>query len=467
MRVSLKIGFLIVLSLLSNAGFSQKPLVIKASAKAVDIRIGKELRDGNWNIEPSIRPDVFDAWVPEEGLPVTFITNLDSIRFDVKPGSYYEFIVLMNGKDSALTAIKGNLDIPRAHFPDNYKASQSGKTFVEIPPVYELINVAFAITETGKKDNGLIMKSTSYYADVMKWFEQYSNEQVISALNNAMVDINNSHGLKMDAYAFDMDNGTIKPSAIYTRIGNSDENLLKPYIAGLQEFALKSKFTDFYKSHEPYYNELITSYRDSIGVPEMQKWLVKNFPSTRYDSFKIIFSPLVSSNQSATWFDYDGFKEAQAHVNFPFPGKSGTSTVSKAGTLVRAGTIVFTELNHAFINPESEKPEYAAKINKALSNLNIWTNPEKPAKYYNNAYACFNEYMNWALVSLRYIDYAPEIDQPELIAATENMMVNNRGFLKFKELNQFLVKLYKNRKSGQVLADLYPEIVGWFEANGR
>jgi hypothetical protein len=44
-------------------------------------------------------------------------------------------------------------------------------------------------------------------------------------------------------------------------------------------------------------------------------------------------------------------------------------------------------------------------------------------------------------------------------------MVNSRGFLKFAEFDQFLVKLYKNRKKGQVLADLYPEIVGWFEGN--
>ncbi|MCF2504869.1 DUF4932 domain-containing protein [Dyadobacter sp. CY107] len=447
--------------------FSQKPVVIKASSKIADTKIGKELRKASWNIDPSIRPDVFDVRVPEEGLPVTFFTDQDSIRFDVKPGSYHEFVILMNAKDSALTAVKGILDVPRARFSENYKSSHSGKTFVEIPAMYELINVAFAITETGKKDNGLIMKSTPYYADVMKWFEQYSTEPVITALNKEVTDLNNSHGYKMDAYAFDFENGTIKPSAIYTRIGNSDENHLKPFIPGLQELATKSKFADFYKAHEQYYNALITSYRDSIGVPEMQKWLVKNFPSTKYDSFKIIFSPLVSSNQSATRFDYDGFKEAQAHVNFPFPRKGSTLSVSKEGSLVRDGTIVFTELNHAFINPESEKPEYAARIDKALSNLSIWNNPEKAAKYYNDAYSSFNEYMNWALVSLRYVDYAPEKDQPALIAATKNQMVNSRGFLKFAEFNQFLVNLYKNRKKGQVLADLYPEIVGWFEGNGR
>jgi len=129
-----------------------------------------------------------------------------------------------------------------------------------------------------------------------------------------------------------------------------------------------------------------------------------------YNSFKILFSPLVSSNQSATWFDYNGFKEA--HVNFPFIKKDNLKSMSKEAALVSAGSILFTELNHAFINPKSEKPQYTARIHKALSNLSKWNDPEKSAKYYNDAYSCFNEYMNWGVVCLRYIDYAPKKDQP-------------------------------------------------------
>lgn len=73
--------------------------------------------------------------------------------------------------------------------------------------------------------------------------------------------------------------------------------------------------------------------------------------------------------------------------------------------------------------------------------------------------------MNWALVSLRYIDYAPAAEQAKLIAQTEDMMVNRRGFRRFPEFNQFLVKTYKNRRKGQTVADLYPVIIGWFEEN--
>jgi hypothetical protein len=143
----------------------------------------------------------------------------------------------------------------------------------------------------------------------------------------------------------------------------------------------------------------------------MQKWLVKNFPSTRYDCFKTIFSPLVSSNQSATRFEYNGFKEAQAHVNFPFRKKQDLQSLSEEALFVRDGNIVFTKLNHAFINPESEKPEYTAAILSAFKNMTSWNDPKKPARSYNDAYSSFNEYMNWALVCLRYADFAPKLSR--------------------------------------------------------
>ena len=54
----------------------------------------------------------------------------------------------------------------------------------------------------------------------------------------------------------------------------------------------------------------------------MKRWLDKHFPtSNHYDSYKIIFSPLVNSSQSSTWFESNGFKELQPHVNFPWPWK--------------------------------------------------------------------------------------------------------------------------------------------------
>lgn len=101
-----------------------------------------------------------------------------------------------------------------------------------------------------------------------------------------------------------------------------------------------------------------------------------------------------------------------------------------------------------------------------FSNLNTWIKDGSPAeRAYNNTRACFDEYMNWALVSLRYIDYAPSSEQNKLISKMERRQVDVRGFKKFIQFNQFLIQLYKNRGKGQTVADLYPQIVDWFVKN--
>jgi len=78
--------------------------VIKARSKTVDIRNGSEFRKNWWTISPEIKPDVYKTSVKNE--KVTFYTDIDSISFLVKPNAEYNFIILLNGKDTALTQIK-------------------------------------------------------------------------------------------------------------------------------------------------------------------------------------------------------------------------------------------------------------------------------------------------------------------------------------------------------------------------
>ena len=192
----------------------------------------------------------------------------------------------------------------------------------------------------------------------------------------------------------------------------------------------------------------------------------KNFPASNdYDSYRIIFSPLVAYNQSTTWFESDGFKELQPHVNFPYPQdvrRYSRAKMSPQAEVVFRGNIVFTEINHGYINPEADK--HAERIRKAISNRDRWVEKSKGPGYYGGMGA-FNEYMNWGLVSLRIADYAPREEQDALIAEIDKMMTERRGFPQFEAFDKFLVSLYRNRAPGQTLADLYPQIIEWFEKN--
>ena len=452
----------------SLCALSQQLPVVKTSGKTVEILVNGELITSTWTLDSQLRPDVFDAYIYGKSASVKFISDRDSITFDVEPGKNYPFVFVINGKDSAFTEIKGIKQVPRAVFSDDYKKKYSGATSVEVPEVYELTNIVFAITETGKKDNGLIFKDTPYYQEVLKWFEPFAKELIVQRINAELSNGDGAyHALKMDAYSFDFsDQGEILKSKTYDRIGRANVNFLEPFISDLQVFSDKTKFKEFYQNHSPLYKKQIEIYRDSVSVPLMQAWLIHNFPSTNYESFKIIFSPLVAGNQSASWFENNGFHEAQAHVNFPYGIYDNQKSWSKESSFVMAGNILFTELNHAFIGPEGAKPQYRDRISRAFSDLDVWNEKGKPAQLgYNNPSSSFDEYMNWALVSLRYLNYAPKREQENLITGIEKMMVQNRGFKKFAEFNQFLVSLYKNRTREQTVADLYPAIVSWFETN--
>ncbi len=98
---------LILLSLLIHPAFSQSTTgrVIKASSKHVTINDGGRITKDAWTLSPQIKPDIFTADRTRKTKWVTFYTDLDSIRVKVKPGTRYNFVILLNGKDSCYTQI--------------------------------------------------------------------------------------------------------------------------------------------------------------------------------------------------------------------------------------------------------------------------------------------------------------------------------------------------------------------------
>jgi hypothetical protein len=76
--------------------------VIKANSTTVDIKEDNNLMKGVWRIVPEEKPDVYLT----SSKKVTFYTDLDSISFKIEPNEVYDFIILLNGKESACTQIK-------------------------------------------------------------------------------------------------------------------------------------------------------------------------------------------------------------------------------------------------------------------------------------------------------------------------------------------------------------------------
>ena len=100
--MKLKFLTIIVFTLLTQNLFAQNKLpTIKANSLQVDIKVDDNLIKNAWTIVPETNPDIYTTSAKK----VTFYTDIDSISFDVKSNEQYDFVILLNGKDSANTRI--------------------------------------------------------------------------------------------------------------------------------------------------------------------------------------------------------------------------------------------------------------------------------------------------------------------------------------------------------------------------
>jgi len=103
--MKVKILILIVAALPIQGVFAQKTNlpVIRANSIQVDIKEDHVLKKSAWRIVPEAELDVYQTSAKE----VTFYTDIDSISFAIHPRvGKYDFIILLNGKDSARTQIR-------------------------------------------------------------------------------------------------------------------------------------------------------------------------------------------------------------------------------------------------------------------------------------------------------------------------------------------------------------------------
>jgi hypothetical protein len=452
--------YLLVIFPLFSVFAQTKPLpTIRATGNRLTMYLGKE--SGNFNGVNDI-PATFSYsfGTYQESIPFSLVSERDSISLTLRYGISTDLRIIREQKgDTVLCHFTSHKLTKAALFNDAYKKANEGKTSIEIPEVYELINVIFALTTYGKTD--AIHKETAYYQSVITSFSPFKNNPAVRTIDSLLnKSSDHYHNLKMDSYAYQFDGDQIKKGGIYDRVSWGEENQLTPYIPLLEAFARQSNFQAFYNSHSVYYKTLIEDFRRNVDVARMKSWLEQQFPATKYSAIKVLFSPLVGRNQSANHFEDNGFTEAQMHIDFPFVDTSRNEQ-SPAITRGQRMKIPFTELNHSYLNPEADK--YSKPISVAFGDLSSWTTPNTPStsSSYSNALSCFEEYMNYALVTLLYYDLFDKKTFDELSVSLEKGMVTNRGFQRFVAFDQELLRLYKTRKPGQTVADLYPAIIEW------
>ncbi len=425
--------------------------VIRSGSRFVDIRIGDELMRQAWRIVPEASPDVLTAPCRIADMPVAFYTDTDTIQYAVNPGDSHQFYILLNDTAYALTEVRGVPYIKAANYTPEYIETHKDKWTVEVPEVQELVHIVFALTATGVADSNLVEHERPYYQEVMAHFAPYRGEPVVGKIDE-LLQKGLYADLKMNSCAFTFEGDRIVNGGIYDRLGWFDENSITPFLPELEAFARKSGFRAFYAAHQPLYDSLIERTVRYMPIDKQWQWCEERFDN-RYDSYRITFSPLVNGSHSTNRFSDNGFAET---VMFICPAFH----LPRFRELVNEGLntrIVFTEIDHNYVNPVSDK--YIDGIDKAMSNRSLWADGPHTSGY-DSPYAVFNEYMTWGVFTLYcYDNYEPK-DFEEINYWTERLIAKGRGFLRFPEFNAKLLELYKQAPDKKI-EEFYPAMLAW------
>lgn len=101
----MKISLIFILGFVTICQSQIKIPAIKASSKTCYIKEGNEEKT-KWNLDPKTKPDLYVTNKSPKGKTVTFYTNQDPLTVKVKPGKHFDFVVLLNEKDSCYTRIE-------------------------------------------------------------------------------------------------------------------------------------------------------------------------------------------------------------------------------------------------------------------------------------------------------------------------------------------------------------------------
>lgn len=185
-----------------------------------------------------------------------------------------------------------------AVFDAAYQAANRDKVSLLVPEVYELVNIAIALTPKAREEKFLVMKDTPYYRELLTHFTPVADHAFVKALEERRrSNVLSYFDLKMNGYAFEYGpDGAIRRSSIYDRTGFSGKaaNALDPLFETMQSFSRDSNFRQFYAAHRELYQSQIDYFRTEIDIARMLGWLKRHFPAVKpYDTIKVVFSPLV------------------------------------------------------------------------------------------------------------------------------------------------------------------------------
>lgn len=402
----------------------------------------------------------------------TLFYGNDSVRFNFNNNIPYQHVIFVNLESpKGKTKFRFHFNEIACFFPEDYMKKNKGNVQFDIPEPYELANIIWTISPSGERATDLY-KDGDYYKKVIDHFQKYKSHPVFKQLDFPdSLYADKYYDFRENSFAFNFkdpeagsaDTKLLFNGPYYYAYGQelADSSLfgkLKPLV---EDFAKQSGFRKFYANNLSYYQKGIQRQKELLPVNNMWQWLEKEFPGRKYQSYRIVFSPLIggshSTQQYSRYHEDKWFSEVVMFI-------CGTDRYDKMNDLnekqkegLMSG-IVFTEIDHNYVNPATNK--YRKRIDSIMSNREVWAKKSLGSDFYSSTVSVFNEYMTHALFCLYILDNYDSVTANLVISRRESLMVDRRNFIRFKEFNQELIRLRKEKKDMKVI-ELYPFILDW------
>jgi len=337
-------------------------------------------------------------------------------------------------------------------FANKYKPN-SGSIVFDNNAAYELVNVVFSLTEKGKKDASTFNINTDYFKEINNYFQSYKNHPLISLANKIYEPGSSIYRMyRESAYNYSFKKRKIARTGPYVNF--EEGNTILDDLALWEDFAQKSNFLKFYSAHKDLYQKELTEAEKKLPVKQMWNWCESKFPD-RYHTYRIVISPLVNGFHSTININSETANECVMFICGPNVINTGKYSFKVLEGLYSG--IVFTEIDHNYINPLSEN--YKNELNKTFGDQR-WIKKDSQAAGYGNGTAYFNEYFTHAVFLL----YVKEHYSEQELASIEKERVGLmkwRGFPLFNEFYAQLSSLYNAQENKTDLSQLYPALIKW------
>ena len=165
--------FLLLLLVSISCSQDDEQFILRTSSKTISIKDGDEFYKNIWTISPELELDEFIPQKTRGKKNVSFISDIDTITFNVVPNNLYHFKVQFNGKN-AFTCINTDTlkaeTIPKRTILEYYRNNKNEEVTTD--------TISFQLGE----DNGIHLKGTVNNSDELDFlFDTGANAIVIAS----------------------------------------------------------------------------------------------------------------------------------------------------------------------------------------------------------------------------------------------------------------------------------------------